>query len=58
MAYLARWRMDVAAELLRDTDATVEQVSGRVGYASPFAFTAAFKRAHGIPPRTFRRVAG
>lgn len=58
MAYLARWRMGVAAELLRDTDATVEQVSGRVGYASPFAFTAAFKRAHGMPPRTFRRVAG
>ncbi|WP_353508266.1 AraC family transcriptional regulator [Intrasporangium sp.] len=58
MAYLARWRMDVAAQLLRDTDATVEQVSGRVGYASPFAFTAAFKRAHGMPPRTFRRKAG
>jgi AraC-like DNA-binding protein len=58
MAYLARWRMDLAAELLRDTDATVEQVSSRVGYASPFAFTAAFKRAHGLPPRTFRRLAG
>lgn len=58
MAYLARWRMDVAAELLRDTDATVEQVSGRVGYSSPFAFTAAFRRAHGVPPRTFRRIAG
>jgi AraC-like DNA-binding protein len=58
MAYLLRWRMDLAAELLRDTDATVEQVAGRVGYASPFAFTAAFKKARGVPPRTFRRIAG
>lgn len=58
MAYLARWRMEVAAELLRATDATVEQVSGRVGYSSPFAFTAAFRRAHGFPPRTFRRMVG
>ena len=57
MAYLARWRMELAAE----RSATPTRRSsrwGRVGYSSPFAFTAAFRRAHGVPPRTFRRMVG
>lgn len=54
MAYLAEWRLALAADLLRSGDSTVEQVARRVGYGSPFAFTAAFKKAHGLPPRDFR----
>jgi AraC-like DNA-binding protein len=57
MAYLARWRLSLAAELLVETDATVEQVANRVGYQSPFAFSAAFRKAHDLPPRAFRRQA-
>jgi AraC-like DNA-binding protein len=54
MAYLTEWRLALAADLLRGGDSTVEQVGRRVGYGSPFAFTAAFKRVHGLPPRDFR----
>jgi AraC-like DNA-binding protein len=55
MTYLARWRLGLAAELLVETDATVEQVARQVGYQSPFAFSAAFRRVHGRSPRDFRR---
>lgn len=54
MAYLTQWRIALAADLLTDTDATVEHVAGRVGYASAFAFSAAFKKARGTSPRSYR----
>lgn len=58
MAYLARWRLALAADLLREPDATVGAVAKRVGYGSPFALSAAFKRVRGISPREHRaRVA-
>jgi AraC-like DNA-binding protein len=54
MTYLTRWRLDLAAEALRDTDATVSSVARRVGYANPFAFAVAFKRVHGTTPQQHR----
>ncbi|MFC7466906.1 helix-turn-helix domain-containing protein [Actinomadura keratinilytica] len=32
---------------------SVTEVSGRAGYASPAAFTAAFTRSFGMPPSRF-----
>lgn len=55
MRYLAERRMQVAADLLLDTDASLAEVATRVGYQSEFAFGRAFKRHHGIAPGTFRR---
>lgn len=55
MQYLANWRMQVAASLLRDTSATVASVAQDVGYDSEAAFTRAFKRLVGMPPATWRR---
>ena len=55
MRYLARRRMEVAAELLLETDATLADIAGRVGYQSEFAFGRAFKRHHHVAPGTFRR---
>lgn len=54
MTYLTSWRLDLAAEALRDTDATVGSVARRVGYANPFAFAVAFKRVHGTTPQQHR----
>ncbi|MER7082296.1 AraC-type DNA-binding protein [Saccharopolyspora kobensis] len=53
-AYLTQWRMDLASVRLRDTDEPVESISGAVGYASPHAFSRAFRRARGIPPGEYR----
>lgn len=55
MAYLTGWRIGLAAELLRDTDLTVEAVARRVGYSGGFALSAAFKRVRGSRPSEHRR---
>ena len=56
MAYLAEWRLSMAATLLRDTTDNVETIGRRVGYANPFAFSTAFKRRYGQAPRSFRQA--
>ncbi|GAA4239275.1 AraC family transcriptional regulator [Actinomadura meridiana] len=55
LTYLTGWRMTLAADLLRDTDRTVAAVARGVGYEDAFAFSAAFKRAHGVSPSAWRR---
>lgn len=55
IAYLTGWRLSLAADLLCSSDATVAAVARRVGYASPFSLSAAFKRAHGVSPQDYRR---
>jgi AraC-like DNA-binding protein len=57
MRYLARWRMIRARELLADPSLTASAVAGRVGYASEFAFSRAFKRIWGQGPGALRRSA-
>ncbi|HEX6050783.1 MAG TPA: AraC family transcriptional regulator [Gemmatimonadaceae bacterium] len=56
LGYLGRWRMDLAAQMLRDTEEPVAAVGRRVGYHSEFAFSRAFSRARGEPPARFRRA--
>jgi len=58
MHYLASWRMQIAAELLRCSDATVAAVALEVGYDSEAAFSRAFKRLAGMPPAAWRRQRG
>jgi AraC-like DNA-binding protein len=53
-AYLNRWRMDLAARRLRDTDDPVDVVAESVGYASVPAFSRAFSRTRGEAPGRFR----
>jgi AraC-like DNA-binding protein len=53
-AYLTRWRMDLAAKRLRDTDDTVGVIARSLGYTSEYAFNRAFTRARGTPPGRYR----
>ncbi|MFJ2745736.1 cupin domain-containing protein [Streptomyces sp. NPDC087440] len=57
MSYLTGWRLTLAADLLRSTDATVEAVARKVGYGGSFALSAAFKRVRGVSPQEHRRAA-
>lgn len=55
LAYLARWRLQLASALLRTTRRTVVQVAAEVGYESESAFNRAFKREFGHPPAQYRK---
>jgi AraC-like DNA-binding protein len=57
MAYLTRWRMTLAAELLCDTSTPLTGIAERVGYDSVFAFSNAFKRVTGEAPSHYRAMA-
>lgn len=56
IAYLTGWRMSVAADLLHETGSSVAAVAVRVGYPSPFTFSAAYKRHFGASPRHHLRA--
>jgi AraC-like DNA-binding protein len=58
MTFLTGWRLALAADLLREPDATVGSVARQVGYGSPFALSTAFKRVQGVSPQKFRAQAG
>jgi AraC-like DNA-binding protein len=53
MAYLLRWRMAWAKQLLRSKEANVAEVAQRVGYSSASAFSVAFTRHVGQPPARY-----
>jgi AraC-like DNA-binding protein len=55
IAYLTRWRLTLARDLLTDKATTLATVARSVGYGSPFALSAAFKHTFGISPSTYRR---
>jgi AraC-like DNA-binding protein len=54
MTFLTGWRLALAADLLREPDATVGAVARQVGYGTPFALSTAFKRVRGVSPQQHR----
>jgi len=54
MAYLTRWRLQLAAQMLTSTSYSVAQIAAEVGYESEPAFNRAFKRQFNLPPARFR----
>ena len=44
MSFLTDWRLTLAADLLLEPGATIGSVANKVGYGSPYALSAAFKR--------------
>ena len=55
MHYLVSWRIQVATQKLRYTNASIAQVADLVGYDFEAAFSRAFKKAVGVAPATWRR---
>ncbi len=56
--YITRWRMVVAARILREEEATVASTARLVGYATEAAFSNAFLRTVGIRPGAYRKTMG
>lgn len=57
MAYLTGWRIALAADLLQETDDTVDTIARKVGYANAFALSVAFKRLRDTRPSDHRNPA-
>ena len=54
MAYVTRWRMYIASQLLKDSNFNLEQIATQVGYLNVAAFSRAFKRLLGLSPANWR----
>lgn len=55
MAYLAKWRMQIAAEMLAQGQHSMAQIAEAIGYDSEASFSRAFKKLVGVPPSEWRR---
>jgi len=54
MNYVLQLRMHRAGVLLQSSESKIETIAQQVGFASQYAFSAAFKRWSGKPPGSFR----
>lgn len=57
MTYVGNWRMQVAANKLRENRQSIAQIAYDVGYESEASFTRAFRREFGAPPAAWRKRA-
>lgn len=55
LRYLADWRLQEAARLLKSTDRSIAEIAVNVGYQSEPAFRKAFRKALGVTPGQVRR---
>jgi len=54
--YLTRWRLALAAQVLRAGSEPIARIAERSGYESEAAFSRAFKREFGAPPAAWRKA--
>ncbi|HEX7115145.1 MAG TPA: AraC family transcriptional regulator [Steroidobacter sp.] len=56
LAYLARWRLQLAARALQTSGKPIGEIAAQVGYSSQAAFNRAFKREFDTQPAQYRRA--
>jgi len=54
--FMKNYRMDLAAKLLSQTDKTVTEIAGDVGYTNCSKFSEAFKKTIGQTPMEYRKL--
>ncbi|MFO1499582.1 MAG: helix-turn-helix domain-containing protein [Verrucomicrobiota bacterium] len=58
VAYLTRVRLTQALPLLRETDLSIAEISGRVGFSEQSYFDRRFKKQYGCTPLGYRKQPG
>lgn len=53
--WVRKYRLNLAADLLKATDRTIAEIATSVGYANISKFSAAFRRQFSMPPSAYRR---
>ncbi len=54
--YMRESRLAEAAQLLQTSDFNVSEIGVRCGFESLYAFSRAFRKAYGSPPRSYRQL--
>lgn len=54
-SYLRRYRMNIAATMLRQDSKGIAEIAGAVGYESPSKFATAFRQVMGQTPMEYRK---
>lgn len=54
--YMRESRLSEAAKLLQASEFNVSEVGERCGFESLYAFSRAFRKAYGLPPRAYRQL--
>ncbi|WP_026896235.1 helix-turn-helix transcriptional regulator [Clostridiisalibacter paucivorans] len=55
-AYLKKYRMQTASELLSDSDYNILEIANMIGYSNQSKFSASFKKTFGITPLKYRKM--
>ena len=53
-AFLINFRLEKAAQLLKETEDTIGSIAGTVGYSDPLTFSKAFKQKYRMTPSAYR----
>lgn len=53
MEYVQGWRMSLAKDMLRRRTGKLDEIAERIGYGSASAFSTAFTRQVGLPPKRY-----
>src|SRR4030095_9398868 len=54
--YMRESRLSEAAKLLQNSEFNVSEIGEKCGFESLYAFSRAFRKAYGLPPRAYRQL--
>lgn len=54
--FLIRYRLNIAADLLKNSDWSISDISNHIGYANQFNFSSAFKKHYQVSPFDWRNL--
>jgi len=54
--YYCKRKLTIAQAMLNEGKFTIARIADKLGYSSPFAFSAAFKKAYGISPKKYKEA--
>jgi len=54
--WVMNWRIDEASHLLEESDASIAEIAGAVGYATPVSFRQRFRAVKGLAPLEYRKA--
>ena len=53
--YIIRYRVNMACDLMKNTDLLIGDIAAQVGYENQLHFSRAFKNVMGMPPREWKK---